>query len=97
MNRLALKKSPSAHHLKLNALPNPFKPATTISFTLAQPTRVKLEIFDIGSRVVSVPYIETLMPGPHSISFDGGGLPAGVYFARVSAGKSIEVKKLIHL
>jgi hypothetical protein len=90
-------KPPSAYNLKLSALPNPFKPATTLSFTLKNPSRVKLEIYDLSGHLVAVPYIEWLSAGAHQIDFDGNSLVPGVYFARLKVGNYVQIRKLIHL
>lgn len=79
--------------------PNPFNPATTISFELPGRTRVQVAIFDArGARV------RTLVDGPldggrRSVDWDGRddlGNPvgSGVYFCRLVAGKKTFTQKL---
>ena len=80
--------------------PNPFREATSFSFTLADPGAVRLEIFDPRGRLVRV-----LASGSHQsagekrMSWDGndaGGrrLPAGIYLARIRSGQSWETRKV---
>jgi len=45
----------------------------------------------LGTR--SVP----LQAGTHQITFDGSGLPSGIYFAKLEAGDYSHVQKLILL
>ena len=66
--------------------PNPFNPSTTLTFTLGSPTPVTVEVFDVLGRRVAVLLDGTLLEaGEHRITFDAAGLPAGVYFARMTA------------
>jgi PKD repeat protein len=77
--------------------PNPFNPSTTISFTLAVPSHVRLDVFDVrGSRVATLVDRE-MGAGEHSVPFDAHGLSSGVYFYRLTAGNMTEMKKMILL
>ncbi len=84
--------------------PNPFNPAATIRFDLPQAGRVLLEVFDTAGRAVSagwkpgatIPLVDGWREaGSHEVTFDGSGLPSGVYFARLQAGGYIAVKKMV--
>jgi hypothetical protein len=82
--------------------PNPFNPSTTISFSLTTASRVKLDVFDITGRLVSVPQPEAaassfVQAGEHSVTFDGSGLPSGIYFARLQVGEFTQTQKMILL
>lgn len=79
----------------LGAYPNPFNPTTSISFLLPQASAVKLQVFDVSGRLVGAIH-ESLMPsGRHEITFDGSGLPSGVYIYRLTAGDRQAVAKMI--
>jgi len=73
--------------------PNPFNPTTKIKFDLPEPSKLKLEIFNIlGQRVItlkdqiySAGYKEVLWDGKSS---SGGEISSGLYFYR------IEVKEM---
>lgn len=80
--------------------PNPFNPATTVSFRLSADADVDLVIFDVaGNRV------RTLASGPraagiHHLAWDGTddrrrAVASGVYFARLRAGTDTAVRKLL--
>ncbi|MCD4690011.1 hypothetical protein K8S17_00970, partial [bacterium] len=84
--------------------PNPFNPATTISFlvpgTAAKTAR--LEIFDVAGRSIGVLVDGQLDAGRHEVTWlgrdDGGrSLATGVYFARLVIDGRSEVAKLIML
>ena len=86
--------------------PNPFNPETNIRYQIA-PARpgespsaggdsrmVKLAVYDLLGREVSVLVNERKPAGSYEIKFDGSGLSSGVYFYRLSAGDFVEAKKL---
>ena len=77
--------------------PNPFNPTTTINFSLAKASNVKLTIYNIlGQQVRTV--VDTRMnAGQQSIVFDASRLASGVYFYRLEAGTFNAVKKMLLL
>ena len=74
--------------------PNPFNPGTTIRYELPRTSMVKLGVFDVLGRVVSVPVNERKNAGSHEVKFDAAGYSSGVYFYRMQAGDFEQVKKL---
>ena len=62
--------------------PNPFNPTTTIPFDLPEASRVKILIYDLAGREVAVPANGFYPAGSHQVTFDGSGLPSGMYFIR---------------
>src|SRR6185436_9306996 len=85
--------------------PNPFNPATTISFTLLEPTGVTITIYDVvGRKVATLLDDEPLEAGPQSFRFDtrdvhGKDLSSGVYLYRIATrnGFADETRKMILL
>lgn len=80
--------------------PNPFNQETEISFTLSQPSRAKLEVFNVvGQRIVLL--IDDELPaGRHATSWDGldvsgKSVASGIYFYRLEAGDTVAVRKMI--
>jgi CubicO group peptidase (beta-lactamase class C family) len=70
--------------------PNPFNPATTISFELSRPARVELEVYDVTGRLVATLLDGELPRGVHEVWWNATdpGLPAassGVYLYRMDA------------
>jgi hypothetical protein len=80
--------------------PNPFNPATTISFYLPEKCTIKLEVFDItGKRVVSL-VDDKRGAGLHSLRWDGVDekgtkVSTGVYLYRLTAGKKMISRKMV--
>jgi len=74
--------------------PNPFNPIAWIEFELDRPARVRLQLFDLrGARAAQL-LDASRGPGRHRLLLDAGGLPAGVYFCRLSAGNQQRVRPL---
>ncbi len=75
--------------------PNPFRPTTTISFSLAERGPATLRIYDAAGRLISQLFDRTAEPGPHEVDWDGrmrDGTAAspGVYFYRLeSSGREL--------
>jgi hypothetical protein len=92
--------TPAARPVELYpAAPNPFNPATTLSFALAAAGPVRLEIYDAAGRLVRILVDEARVAGRHTVPWDGRGatgerLPSGTYFARLSAAGTTETNKL---
>jgi photosystem II stability/assembly factor-like uncharacterized protein len=77
--------------------PNPFNPATTIRFVVPEKSRVMITVHDVAGRVVATLLDAVREAGQHSIRWDGGNAPSGVYFVRLSAGKAVESRKMVLL
>jgi hypothetical protein len=87
--------------LKQNS-PNPFNPHTVITYYLPDPGRVRLEVFDARGRSVKVLVDKAQPAGDHSVNWDGrdsrGSMsPSGVYFYRLTAGRTALTRKMILL
>lgn len=89
-------KLPTEYRLEPN-YPNPFNPATTISFTLQEKAFVSLRIYDALGREAAVLVDEELPAGRYSRRWDGRGLTSGIYFCRLQAGSFVQTRKLMLL
>ncbi|MBU0509945.1 T9SS type A sorting domain-containing protein [bacterium] len=74
--------------------PNPFNPATTISFSLPQTGHTTLVVYDVAGRQVSLLVDGVLTVGKHSVMFEGTGLPSGVYFVRLETIGRAETRRV---
>jgi hypothetical protein len=77
--------------------PNPFNPSTTIKYELPKSAMVRLNVFDMLGREVSVIVNERRDAGVHEVKFDGANLASGVYFYRLQAGDFTQTKRLLIL
>ena len=65
--------------------PNPFNPVTTIKYTLDNPGRVSIKVYDITGRLVSTLINENKSPGEFLVSWDATSFASGVYFYKLEA------------
>jgi hypothetical protein len=77
--------------------PNPFNPTTTITYELPRPSKVKLSVYDMLGREVSVLVNERRDAGVHEVKFEASGLSSGVYLYRIQAGDVVQSKTLVLL
>jgi hypothetical protein len=77
--------------------PNPFNPATTISFSLPSKSFVSLKVFDIIGREVATIVFEEMSTGIYSRQWNAENMSSGIYFYRLQVGSFIETKKLVLL
>lgn len=66
--------------------PNPFNPITRISYSLPEPAKVSLNVYDVSGRLVSTLTEGWRDAGTHEVTFDGSELASGVYVYWVTAG-----------
>ncbi len=74
--------------------PNPFNPTTKIKFSIpllrgvseGRSVLVKLIIYDILGKEVSIIINEGLIPGTYEVEWNGSPYPSGVYFYNLTAG-----------
>lgn len=75
--------------------PNPFNPSTTISYALPSTELVRLEVFDLLGRSVSVLVNDRVEAGSHTVRFDASLLSSGMYVYRLSAGGQIITRQML--
>jgi len=77
--------------------PNPFNPVTTFRFRVSAFGMVTLKIYNPVGEVVSTVVNEELPPGEYRRSWAAGTIASGVYFYRLLAGNTVEMKTLVFL
>jgi hypothetical protein len=77
--------------------PNPFNPTTTINFSLAKASDVKLTVYNILGQKVATLVDTRMKAGKQSVEFDASKLSSGVYFYRLDAGDFLSNKKMLFL
>ncbi len=75
--------TPAAPVATLAAHPNPFNPATRLSYTLPRGGLAELRILDARGRVVARPLQRDLPAGPGTVDWQARDLASGVYFAQL--------------
>ena len=86
-------------NIKLRAFPNPFNQTCGVTFTLPLRHGAGPSTFCIYSVTGRLVFSRTLPAGagPRKIVWNGGGLPGGIYLARLKDGKSITSKTIVML
>ena len=82
--------------------PNPFNPATQISFDLTEHSATEVTVWNLLGQKVSTLFAGDLSAGHHTVTFDGHDangslLPSGVYIYRVESGSNVSTKKMMLL
>lgn len=77
--------------------PNPFNPSTTIKYGIPQASHVKIVLYDILGREVTMLVNEVKNTGYYTVRFNASSLASGVYFYRIEAGNYAQVKKMMLL
>ena len=76
---------PVAYSLAQNH-PNPFNPVTSIEYTLAEASKVKVEVYNVLGQVVAVLVDSHKQAGAHHVRWDASDMASGYYFYRLTAG-----------
>lgn len=79
------------------AYPNPFNPSTVIQFDVPQPATVRLAVYDLLGREVSVLVDGSMDAGIQTVTFDAGGLPNGTYLYRLETPQGSFVRQVVYL
>ena len=80
---------------RIAAHPNPFNNSTNVSFTVATPGRVTIDVYDILGRRALTLLDEDLLPGTHAVPLNASALTSGLYFARVLTPTQHQTLKLM--
>lgn len=79
--------------------PNPFNPSTTISFSIAEDSNVKLKVYNILGQLVKTLKDEYMQKGNHRILFSSGtndfNLSSGVYFYSLESNNKFITRKML--
>lgn len=75
--------------------PNPFNPATRITYVLEGAGQVRLEVFDITGRRVAVLADGVEAAGEHVVTWNAARAATGMYLCRLTAGARQETRKML--
>ena len=77
--------------------PNPFYPATSISFDIPKRTLIKQIVYDVTGKEVSILVNEELNTGHYKVNFNRNNISNGIYFYRLITSEFTETRKMILL
>jgi hypothetical protein len=75
--------------------PNPFNPATTINYTVAKNSYIKLTIYNTLGQVVAVLVDGIKSQGCYKVNWNADNQPSGLYFYRLEADGFTATKKML--
>lgn len=93
--------APNAWHTQLlPSRPNPFRDATLIRYELPERQQVRLNVYDVGGRLVRVLQTGQRGPGTFSVPWDranavGRRVQPGIYFVRLETGSTVAARKVL--
>jgi hypothetical protein len=80
------------------AYPNPFNPATTVTYGLPVASEVRITATDLLSRhVATLVAGEAKSAGYHTVQFNAGDLASGTYLIRMEAGDFVATQQVVLL
>ena len=93
--------APRAATLRQN-VPNPFNPATRISFALPRAGAVSLRVYDVSGRLVATLVDGSLRSGEHRVTWrgedeNGSPVSSGIYFYRLRTADGVETRSMVLL
>jgi len=68
------------NNINVNIFPNPFNPATSISYYIPENGNVQIALYNIAGQQIAELVNEYQYPGEYAVIFDGQSLAGGVYF-----------------
>ncbi len=86
-------KAPAVFKLNQN-YPNPFNNSTRIQYKVPETQMVTLEVFDSNGRLVKALVKSNQAQGEYTANFDADGLASGIYFYKLTSGKTAFVQKM---
>lgn len=85
---------PQTSQLEQN-YPNPFNPSTNIQYSVSEPGKIKLAIYNLIGEEVALLVNGIVEVGFYEVTFSPTKLPGGIYFYRLQANGYTQTKKMI--
>jgi len=75
----------AANSVQLAIAPSPFRHGTTLRYRIPASSRVRVAVYDLTGRKVATLSDRVQPAGPHEVTFDGRGRPAGLYVFQLTS------------
>jgi photosystem II stability/assembly factor-like uncharacterized protein len=86
--------APNTYALYQN-YPNPFRNTTSLCFGIPQTSRVDIAVYDIFGQQIASLGSGIYTAGEHTVLFNAGALPAGIYICKVHSGAWTATQKIL--
>lgn len=96
-NPLGIEPTKPVEPFYLDIYPNPFKNTFNMSFALAKPGHVKIELISVQGQILNKLVDENLRQGSHCLHFDLGPQTAGTYLLVLQCGTARVVRNVVLL
>ena len=87
-------KTPNNYILFQN-YPNPFNSATTINFSIPNPTFISLKIYNLRESLIETLIKEQRQTGEYQVQWNTENPTSGIYLYRLEAGQYVETRKML--
>ncbi len=77
--------------------PNPFNPTTQIRYSVKEPCRVQLIIYNVSGQLVQTLIDSDQQIGIYKVKWNAAETPSGLYFYRIQMNQFQDVKKMIKI
>ena len=77
-----------------NNYPNPFNPGTKMNFELPSRQILKINLYDIGGKLVKEIVSQEFLPGTYQLYIDFSAYSSGIYFVRFESQKNVVTKRI---
>jgi hypothetical protein len=74
--------------------PNPFNPTTTITYSIPARSRIRLSVYDVLGRQITILRDDIEPAGEHRATFDSRGLASGTYFLLLETPEGMLTSKI---
>ncbi len=75
--------------------PNPFNPATNLTFEVSKPAEVNLSVYDVNGKLVATLVNGLVQAGKHNVTWNPAkNVSSGVYFAKLKSAGFSQVTKM---
>jgi hypothetical protein len=76
-------------------VPNPFNPNTVVGYRLSVAGNVRLSVYDLLGREVSILVNQDMSAGFHEVTFNAGNLSSGMYIYRLSTPMGAVSRRMV--
>jgi len=88
--------SPASYKL-YPVYPNPFNPSTTIRYTLARDSEVKIIVYDLSGKEIAVLVNAELKAGDYTVKWNTDNIASGIYIYKLITDNFVRSRKMILL